>query len=83
MIEEPEESTSEQQSEPSASVLAPVPLPVENNPAPESTVRTWEDEVDAFWQNLCMNVMPRLDTDVHNFIHAEKESLKARLKAFF
>ena len=40
-------------------------------------------EVDTFWANVVANVSARVETPIHNFIHAEKEALKARLSALF
>lgn len=41
----------------------------------------WEAEVHAFWENIVRNVSTQVATPIHNFIHAEVEALKARLKA--
>ena len=40
-------------------------------------------EVDTFWQNVFANVSSKIETPLHNYLHAETEALKARLKALF
>jgi hypothetical protein len=47
------------------------------------TVSAWEAEVEVFWQNVLLNVSAHVETPIHNFLHAEKEALKARLKLHF
>ena len=40
-------------------------------------------EVDTFWQNVFANVSSKIETPLHNYLHAETEALKSRLKALF
>lgn len=40
-------------------------------------------EVDAMWLAIFTNVSNRVETPIHNFLHNEKEALKARLSALF
>jgi hypothetical protein len=40
-------------------------------------------EVEAMWQSLFANVCNQVDTRIHNFMHGEKEALKARISALF
>ena len=48
--------------------------------AAAAIVAPWEAEVERFWQNVVLNVSTKVETPIHNFLHAEKEALKARLK---
>lgn len=40
-------------------------------------------EIEAFWENIRANVSSHIETPLHNFMHAEKEALKARIAALF
>lgn len=40
-------------------------------------------EVDTFWANVIANVSARVETPIHNYLHDEKEALKARLSVLF
>ena len=40
-------------------------------------------EIEAFWESFRANVSSKVETPVHNFMHGEKEALKARISALF
>ncbi len=54
--------------------------PAGEDQAPEPVLTAWEQEIERFWQNVVLNVSTKVETPIHNFLHAEKEALKARLK---
>lgn len=40
-------------------------------------------EIEVFWSNVFANVSAKVETPIHNYLHAEKEALKARVEALF
>jgi hypothetical protein len=71
MFEEPEDPIPEAAPELTAAPATPAEIPA------------WEAEIEAFWQNILINVSSKVETPIHNYLHAEKEALKARLKQLF
>lgn len=67
MFEEPEDPTPE---------AAP-------EPASPAAIPAWEAEIEAFWQNILLNVSSKVETPIHNFLRSEIDALKARLRAHF
>lgn len=56
---------------------------VQPAPEPPSILSALHAEVDAFWANVLANVSAHVETPIHNYLHAEKEALKARISQLF
>lgn len=85
MAKEPEEIPEETKAEVPVDQQwdAPWPDPALDPPGQPVAPAPWEAELDAFWQNVLFNVSSKVETPIHNFLHAETEALRARLKSLF